>query len=145
MAKASKSAKRSGRKSPSATASRTGSRKGAGGPKVLAPSVLVESMQQRFVGARDQASETWDNLELLFQTRVQRALQQLGIPSGDEIRLLARRVAELNDSVQELMSTSQRRAAAAGGAGKKKTAAKGAKRGKARGATGGKGSTRRQG
>jgi len=54
-----------------------------------------ESLQSRMGGAREQAQETWDNIEALFQTRVQRALQQLGVPSAEEIRLLARRVAVL--------------------------------------------------
>ncbi|HSQ69789.1 MAG TPA: phasin family protein [Steroidobacteraceae bacterium] len=60
------------------------------------------NVQGRLESAREQAGETWDNLELLFQNRVQRALQQLGVPNADEIRLLARRVAELNENVVEL-------------------------------------------
>lgn len=61
-----------------------------------------ESVQTRFGSARDQATETWDNLEVLFQSRVQRALQQIGVPTAEEIRLLTRRVAELNDNVKSL-------------------------------------------
>jgi poly(hydroxyalkanoate) granule-associated protein len=60
------------------------------------------SVQSRLDTARDQATETWDNLEALFQSRVQKALQQIGVPSADEIRLLTRRVAELNESVLAL-------------------------------------------
>jgi poly(hydroxyalkanoate) granule-associated protein len=63
-----------------------------------------ESVQSRLDSARDQATETWDNLEALFQTRVQKALQQIGVPSADEIRLLTKRVAELNDNVKALAS-----------------------------------------
>jgi len=79
-----------------------------------------DTMQTRFGSARDQATETWDNLEALFQTRVQRALNQLGVPSAEEIRVLTRRVAELNASVQAL-SAKQARAkrAAAKRAGRK--------------------------
>ena len=61
-----------------------------------------ETVQSRVGSARDQATETWDNLEALFQHRVQKALQQLGVPSGDEIRLLTKRVAELNENVKAL-------------------------------------------
>jgi poly(hydroxyalkanoate) granule-associated protein len=61
-----------------------------------------DSVQSRLDGAREQAGETWDNLELLFQTRVQRALQQIGVPTADEIRLLTRRVGELNEAVKTL-------------------------------------------
>ena len=60
------------------------------------------SMQSRLDGAREQAGETWDNLELLFQTRVQRAMQQIGVPTAEEIRLLTRRVGELNEAVKTL-------------------------------------------
>jgi poly(hydroxyalkanoate) granule-associated protein len=61
-----------------------------------------ETLQSRVGGAREQAQETWDNLEALFQTRVQRALHQLGVPTAEEIRALTRRVSELNDSVSKI-------------------------------------------
>jgi poly(hydroxyalkanoate) granule-associated protein len=52
--------------------------------------------------ARDRAGETWDNLEKMFQTRVQTAMRQLGVPTGHEIRSLSRKVDELTRSVQGL-------------------------------------------
>ena len=58
-----------------------------------------ETLQSRVGDARGQAQETWDSLEALFQSRVQRAMHQLGVPTADEIRDLARRVSELNDTV----------------------------------------------
>jgi poly(hydroxyalkanoate) granule-associated protein len=60
------------------------------------------TLQSRVGGAREQAQETWDNLEALFQNRVQRAMQQLGVPTAEEIRALTRRVSELSDSVDRL-------------------------------------------
>jgi len=66
------------------------------------------SVQTRFGSARDQATETWDNLEALFQSRVQKALQQIGVPTASEVRLLTRRVAELNDNVKALSARSSR-------------------------------------
>lgn len=71
------------------------------------------TVQTRFDSARDQASETWDNLEALFQNRVHKAMQQLGVPTADEIRLLTRRVAELSEAVKELSGrqVKERRAA----------------------------------
>jgi poly(hydroxyalkanoate) granule-associated protein len=66
------------------------------------------SMQTRLGSARDQATETWDNLEALFQSRVQKALQQIGVPNASEIRLLTKRVAELNDNVKALSARSSR-------------------------------------
>ena len=60
------------------------------------------TMQMRVAGVRGQAGETWDNLEALFQSRVHKALRQIGVPNADEIRLLTKRVAELHDAVQKL-------------------------------------------
>jgi poly(hydroxyalkanoate) granule-associated protein len=67
-----------------------------------------ETVQSRIGSARDQATETWDNLEALFQSRVHKAMQQLGVPSGEEIRLLTQRVEELNASVQAMSSRKPR-------------------------------------
>jgi poly(hydroxyalkanoate) granule-associated protein len=61
-----------------------------------------ETLQSRVGGAREQAQETWDNLEALFQSRVQRAMHQLGVPTAEEIRALTRRVSELNDNVSKI-------------------------------------------
>jgi poly(hydroxyalkanoate) granule-associated protein len=60
------------------------------------------SMQSRMGGARSQAQETWDNLESLFQSRVQQAMHQIGVPTAEEIRVLTRRVAELNENVKQI-------------------------------------------
>ena len=60
------------------------------------------NVQSRMGGARSQAQETWDNLESLFQSRVQQAMHQLGVPTADEIRVLTRRVAELNENVKQI-------------------------------------------
>ena len=62
-----------------------------------------ETMQSRVGGAREQAQETWVNLEALFQSRVQRAMHQLGVPTAEEIRALTRGVSELNDSVSRIV------------------------------------------
>jgi poly(hydroxyalkanoate) granule-associated protein len=66
------------------------------------------NFQSRVGGARSQAQETWDTLESLFQSRVQRAMRQLGVPTADEIRQLSARVAELNANV-ERMDASERK------------------------------------
>ncbi len=61
-----------------------------------------DTVQTRVGGAREQAQETLDNLEALFQNRVQRAMHQLGVPTAEEIRVLTRRVAELNENVKRI-------------------------------------------
>ncbi len=63
-----------------------------------------QTMQSRVEDARGQAQETWDNLETLFQSRVHKALQQLGVPSAAEIRVLTARVAQLDASVKKLLA-----------------------------------------
>jgi poly(hydroxyalkanoate) granule-associated protein len=73
-----------------------------------------DSVQARLGSARDQASETWDNLEALFQSRVHKAMNQLGVPTAEEIRVLTRRVAELNDTVKTLSAKQARAKRAAG-------------------------------
>ncbi len=67
------------------------------------------SVQSRLGSAREQATETWDNLEALFQSRVQKALQQIGMPNAEEIRLLTKRVDELNENVKALSAKPARR------------------------------------
>lgn len=47
-------------------------------------------------------ADVLDNLEKIFQTRVQRALTQLGVPSAEEVALLSRRVDELNSGIDKL-------------------------------------------
>lgn len=71
-----------------------------------------ETLQTRVGGARGQAQETWDNLETLFQSRVQRAMHQLGVPTAEEIRALTLRVAELNDTVKRIEGRERVRKAA---------------------------------
>ena len=68
-----------------------------------------KSVNQRVDTVKEQASETWDNLEKIFQTRVQRAMHQLGMPTAEEITALSRRVHELAASVEKLAARSPRR------------------------------------
>jgi poly(hydroxyalkanoate) granule-associated protein len=51
---------------------------------------------------RDQTKDALEGLEAIFQTRVRRALTQLGVPSAEDIEELSRRVDRLNDSVRKL-------------------------------------------
>ncbi len=51
---------------------------------------------------RGQAGDALDNLETIFQTRVRRALTQLGVPSSDDVASLSKRVDQLNASINKL-------------------------------------------
>jgi poly(hydroxyalkanoate) granule-associated protein len=61
-----------------------------------------QSVTRKVDDVRGQATETWDSLEKIFQTRVQRALHQLGMPTAEEITALTRKVNELTQSVDRL-------------------------------------------
>jgi poly(hydroxyalkanoate) granule-associated protein len=69
------------------------------------------------------ASGHWDKLENIFEERVAKALNKLGVPSAKDISALIARIDELNLSVQKLSGTApaKTRPAAA-----RKTAAKSA-------------------
>jgi poly(hydroxyalkanoate) granule-associated protein len=54
---------------------------------------------------REQATDAIDNLEKIFQTRVHRALTQIGVPSAEEIAELTKRVDALNANIDRLRHT----------------------------------------
>ena len=58
-----------------------------------------QTVDRRVDTVKEQAGETWDNLEKIFQARVQRALQQLGVPSAEQFAALERRVNALGAGV----------------------------------------------
>jgi poly(hydroxyalkanoate) granule-associated protein len=83
------------------------------------------SVKSRLGSARDQATETWDNIEALVQHRVQMALHQIGVPSSSEIRLLTKRVEELSRDVKALSARPARPGAKAAARAKRKAAGTG--------------------
>jgi poly(hydroxyalkanoate) granule-associated protein len=52
------------------------------------------------IGAK--ATGQWDKLESIFEDRVAKALNKLGVPSAKEVDALIARIDELNKSVQQL-------------------------------------------
>jgi poly(hydroxyalkanoate) granule-associated protein len=52
--------------------------------------------------ATARATATWDKLEQVFEDRVARALNRLGVPTNRDIQSLAKRVEELTASVRKL-------------------------------------------
>jgi poly(hydroxyalkanoate) granule-associated protein len=96
-----------------------------GGALDAAKNVVMQAFQgaqktvnRRVDDVKEQATETWDNLEKIFQSRVQRAMHQLGMPTAEEITALARKVAELAASVDKLAAAKRapkRRASRSGG------------------------------
>ena len=64
-----------------------------------------QTVNRRIDNVQAQAGETWDSLEKVFMSRVQRAMHQLGMPSGEEIGKLKRRVDDLASRVDRLSRT----------------------------------------
>jgi poly(hydroxyalkanoate) granule-associated protein len=65
--------------------------------------------------AKAQASETmgkavgkWDKLEQVFEDRVHRSLNRLGVVSSNDIEVLSRQVSELSESVRTLIAKEKR-------------------------------------
>jgi poly(hydroxyalkanoate) granule-associated protein len=59
------------------------------------------------------ASGQWDKLESIFEDRVAKALNKLGVPSAKDVSALIARIDELNKSVQKLSAKSAAPKAAA--------------------------------
>lgn len=62
----------------------------------------IEVLKERAGAIRDQATGTWNKLEQVFQARVTRALNQLGVPTQEDVRLLRQQVDRLAENIQEL-------------------------------------------
>jgi poly(hydroxyalkanoate) granule-associated protein len=72
-------------------------RKLAGG-KVEA---VRDAVENRVGVARERATDTWDRLEKVFEERVQRALNRLGVPSSEDLSDLTARVNSLTDLLRK--------------------------------------------
>ena len=55
----------------------------------------------------NKASGQWDKLENIFEERVAKALNKLGVPSAKDINALIERIDELNQSVQKLSAAAK--------------------------------------
>jgi poly(hydroxyalkanoate) granule-associated protein len=69
------------------------------------------------------AGQQWDKLETIFEDRVSKAINKLGVPSAKDIETLTKRIEELNKSVQKL-AAEKSSASAAGANSAAKPAAK---------------------
>ena len=86
---------------------------------------VTNKVTQVAAGLQKQATGTWDKLEGVFESRVERALKRLSVPTNREINALAKRVEELGRSVASATKAKPARKAPAKRA---KTAKKAAKR-----------------
>jgi poly(hydroxyalkanoate) granule-associated protein len=74
------------------------------------------------------ATGQWDKLETIFEDRVAKALNKLGVPSAKDVSALIARIDALNKAVQQLSAQSPAKAANAAKASTKKAPAKAAKK-----------------
>jgi poly(hydroxyalkanoate) granule-associated protein len=67
----------------------------------------VEEMRGRVEDMKDKANDTWNKLEQVFQDRVARALNRLGVPSRYDIEELFRRLDDLQEGVDKLIASEE--------------------------------------
>jgi len=92
-----------------------------------------DAVEDRVGVVRERAVDTWDRLEKVFEDRVQRALNRLGVPSREDLSDLSGRVNELNAELRKLSKSAPASKAAKKPA--KKAARKATKAPKAKPAT----------
>lgn len=71
---------------------------------------LIEAVNAQVGQIRGQANDTLNSLEKIFQTRVNRALTQLGVPSAEEVEALSKRIDMLNGNIDKLAGARKVRA-----------------------------------
>jgi poly(hydroxyalkanoate) granule-associated protein len=64
----------------------------------------VRAVEDRVGEVRERATGTWDRLESVFDERVSKALDRLGIPKPGRVRELEQQVAKLQEEVEQLRS-----------------------------------------
>lgn len=61
-----------------------------------------DAVEDRVGVVRERAVDTWDRLEKVFEDRVQRALNRLGVPGREDLAELNQRVHELNGELRKI-------------------------------------------
>jgi poly(hydroxyalkanoate) granule-associated protein len=85
-----------------------------------------DAVEDRVGVVRERAVDTWDRLEKVFEDRVQRALNRLGVPSREDLADLTGRVNDLTAELRKISKSAPAKAAkpAAKAPARKKPAAK---------------------
>jgi poly(hydroxyalkanoate) granule-associated protein len=83
-----------------------------------------DAVEDRVGVVRERATDTWDRLEKVFEERVQRALNRLGVPGREELSDLVGRVDTLTAELKKLGGKPAVKAVPAKSNGGKKAAAK---------------------
>jgi poly(hydroxyalkanoate) granule-associated protein len=64
----------------------------------------MKTVKKQAADSVDEATGRWDKLEQVFEERVSRSLNKLGVLTSKDVDQLTRKVADLNDSVRALMA-----------------------------------------
>lgn len=60
-----------------------------------------DAVESKVGNARERAADTWDRLERVFEDRVQRAMNKLGVPGREDLNELSRRVDALTAQLRQ--------------------------------------------
>jgi len=63
---------------------------------------VLETAREQTDQARGKVAETWDKVEQIFEDRLARVLEQLGVPSHDDLQELTQRMDALQARIDEL-------------------------------------------
>ncbi|MBD8524571.1 phasin family protein [Pseudomarimonas arenosa] len=69
--------------------------------------VVRDVVESRVGQVKERAADTWDRLEKVFEERVQRSLNRLGVPSKEDLQGLSKRVDQLNAELRKLSNGSK--------------------------------------
>jgi poly(hydroxyalkanoate) granule-associated protein len=69
---------------------------------------MATGLTSKATGISSMATGQWDKLENIFEERVAKALNKLGVPTSKEVAALVARIDELNQSVQKLSGVSSK-------------------------------------
>ena len=83
---------------------------------------VTGQMNKAAKSATNKANAAWDKLEQVFEDRVARALNRLGVPTNSDIQTLTKKVAELNVAVNALRAKQAKAGSPRTGAAKKAAA-----------------------
>ena len=64
----------------------------------------AQRMGQMASGLGERAAGQWDRLEGIFEERVAKALQRLGVPTAQEVQALRERVAALEEALDDALA-----------------------------------------
>ncbi|GGX52536.1 phasin family protein [Saccharospirillum salsuginis] len=64
--------------------------------------------EKKVSGVVDRASDNWDRLESVFEERVAKVINRLGVPTHNDVKDLSQRVDELNQSVQKMLGSASK-------------------------------------